>query len=194
MSKNYTLKNRYTEEKIEELLKNKYVKSCNPKRISFTKECKVEALNILNNEKCSSKEIFRQLNFPDFIINSKTPGKAINKWKNKLKDEKSFEWILKEENKKQKKKINENYTELWEFIKLEEDKEKLEKLKNIKDKEINSNKEIKEIDEDIKKLENLLNIDISKYSKEKCLSYIKYLEMKLEIYKEVEKYHKTNPP
>jgi hypothetical protein len=35
---------KYNTKQIEELLNNKYVKSCTNKNISFTKECKIEVL------------------------------------------------------------------------------------------------------------------------------------------------------
>jgi hypothetical protein len=51
---------KYTEKQIVELLSNKYVKSCTHKNITFTKECKLKALE-LEKKMMFRKEIFEKL-------------------------------------------------------------------------------------------------------------------------------------
>lgn len=89
---------KYTEEQITELLKNKYVKSCTSKNITFTKECKISALE-LEKQLVFRKEIFKMLWFPEYVFNSEIPTKSIDRWKRNI-DKK---WII-EENKWRPKK------------------------------------------------------------------------------------------
>lgn len=71
---------KYTREQIEELLKNKYVKSCTNKNVNFTLECKEKALELWNKG-IFTKDIFKQLWFPSYIWNSKIPTVSLNRWR-----------------------------------------------------------------------------------------------------------------
>ena len=77
------VKVKYTTEQIAELLKNKYVKSCTDKNISFTKEFKLELIK--QSEKwIFYKDIFKNFWFPEYIINSEIPRNSLNRWKYNL--------------------------------------------------------------------------------------------------------------
>lgn len=71
---------KYTAEQIEELLKNKYVEKCSAKSITFSKECKQEAVKLWDQWD-SSKEVFLKMWFPDYVSNSRTPIRSINRWR-----------------------------------------------------------------------------------------------------------------
>ena len=71
---------KYTKNQILELEANKYVEKCSSKSITFTKECKIKAVELW--EKWNfSKEVFSQLWFPYYISDSKTPIRCINRWR-----------------------------------------------------------------------------------------------------------------
>lgn len=71
---------KYNSEQIGELLGNRYVKSCTSKNISFTKECKIEVIKQWKKW-IFYREIFKNLWFPEYIINSKIPERSYNRWK-----------------------------------------------------------------------------------------------------------------
>lgn len=71
---------KYNETQIEDLKKNKYVKSITNKNINFSLECKLEALK-LSNKWIYFRDIFKKLWFPEYIINSDIPKKSIDRWK-----------------------------------------------------------------------------------------------------------------
>ena len=75
---------KYTENQINDLRKNKYVKSCTNKNINFTQECKIKVLK-LSNSWMFIKEIFEKLWFPKYIINSDIPSSSLKRWKNNQK-------------------------------------------------------------------------------------------------------------
>lgn len=89
---------KYTKEQIKELLANKYVKSCTTKNITFTKECKLEALK-MEKQLIFRKEIFKKLWFPEYIVHSDIPTKSIDRWKRNVK----LKWLI-EKNKWRPKK------------------------------------------------------------------------------------------
>lgn len=88
---------KYTHEQITELLKNKYVEKCSSKYITFTKEFKYMLLNMYDNGKYI-KEIFELSWFPNYVINSKTPKRCLDRWRNN----RMHKWRL--EDKKWRKK------------------------------------------------------------------------------------------
>lgn len=101
---------KYTQEQINELLKNKYVKSCTSKNITFTKELKEEALE-LEYKWIFRKEIFKNLWFPEYVYNSMIPTKSIDRWKRNL----NKKWIIEESKwRKKKEKIDFNNMTLEE--------------------------------------------------------------------------------
>ncbi len=76
---------KYNETQIDELKKNKYVKSVTSKNINFTLECKLEVLK-LSNKWIFYRDIFNKLWFPEYILNSKIPERSYNRWKTKSKN------------------------------------------------------------------------------------------------------------
>ncbi len=75
----------YSLEQISELEQNKYVLKVTKTYITFTKECKLEAIR-LSNKRYFYKDIFIQLWFPRFIIESEIPRNSLNRWKKILKN------------------------------------------------------------------------------------------------------------
>ena len=71
----------YTPDQIEELLRNPYVSRCSPKYITYTYECKVQAIELSRSPYISSREIFRALGFPTYIVASTTPKDSLKAWK-----------------------------------------------------------------------------------------------------------------
>jgi len=100
---------KYTEEQIRELLLNKYIKSCTSKNITFTKECKLEALR-LEKINWNRKKIFELLWFPKYVFNTGIPTKNIDRWKRNIKSK----WVIEE---KKWRKIKENL----DFSKMSKD-------------------------------------------------------------------------
>jgi hypothetical protein len=75
---------KYNNEQIQELLKNKYVKSCTSKNVNFTLDCKKQAI-LFCNKWLTTKEVFMKLWFPKYIINSNIPWSSINRWRKNIK-------------------------------------------------------------------------------------------------------------
>ena len=75
---------KYTKEEREELLQNRYVKNCSEKYITFTDVCKIKAMS-LKESGMYSRDIFRTLGFPDFILHSQVPIQNLKNWNTKLK-------------------------------------------------------------------------------------------------------------
>lgn len=73
---------KYTETQIQELKKNKYIKSVTNKNINFTLECKLEVLR-LSKKWMFYRDIFKKLWFPEYIVKSQIPEKSYNRWKTK---------------------------------------------------------------------------------------------------------------
>ncbi len=92
---------KYTKEERDELLQNKYIKTCSEKYITFTDACKIEAM-ALKESGIYSRDIFKTLGFPDFILHSRVPIQSMKNWSMKLK----IRWIawFKETKKWRKKK------------------------------------------------------------------------------------------
>jgi hypothetical protein len=76
----------YTKEQIQELIGNTYVKSCTSKYITFTDEFKVKAVELYNNG-FHHKRIFKDLGFPEYIINSTIPIQSLKNWRRKSKED-----------------------------------------------------------------------------------------------------------
>lgn len=89
---------KYSKEQIEELLKNKYVKSCTSKNVNFTKEFKIKVLE-LDKKWLFYREIFKLLWFPEYIFNSRIPKLSLDRWKVNI----NKKWVI-EEKKWRKKK------------------------------------------------------------------------------------------
>ena len=89
---------KYNDKQIKELLKNKYVKNCTNKNITFTKEFKLELIK-QSNKWFFYKDIFKKFWFPKYIINSEIPRNSLNRWNKNI----NIKWVI-EENKWRKKK------------------------------------------------------------------------------------------
>lgn len=74
----------YTKEQRSELLNNKYVKSCTDKNVNFTLDCKIQAVSLWNKW-LPTKEIFKKLWFPEYIINWDIPASSLNRWRKNIK-------------------------------------------------------------------------------------------------------------
>lgn len=92
----------YTPDQIEELLRNPYIAKCSPKYITYTYECKEQALRLHETRTISSRDIFRSLGFPLYITESHIPKDSIKAWKRIV----SKQWLvwLKEGKRWRKKK------------------------------------------------------------------------------------------
>jgi len=88
------MKEKYNKIQIEEILNNPYVSKCSPKHITYTKQCKEKSVKLWNNWN-SSREIFRILWFPEYIINTEIPWKIVCRWNNLVKTRwKNAFWIM----------------------------------------------------------------------------------------------------
>ena len=97
---------KYTKEQIEELKQIRYVKNVTSKSIIFTYEAKVKSLK-LREKWLTSKEIFQELWFPEYVLNSKIPSQSICRWSRNKQT-----WII--EKKRWKEKIFEKIPQrLW---------------------------------------------------------------------------------
>lgn len=82
----------YSKEQIQELVSNICVKDCTSKYISFTDEFKIKALN-LNKKWLLPREIFKEFNFPEYIINTKIPKQTLATLRYKERN-KWISWIM----------------------------------------------------------------------------------------------------
>lgn len=80
---------KYNETQIEELKKNKYVKSVTNKNINFTLECKLEVVK-LSKKWIFYREIFKRLWFPEYVINSNIPQECSKRWKRNINNK----WVI----------------------------------------------------------------------------------------------------
>ena len=109
---------KYTETQIQELRNNKYVKNCTNKNITFTKECKLIALD-LERQLMLRKEIFEKLWFPEYVSNSEIPTKSIDRWKRNI----NKNWIIEKIKwRPRKEKLDFNNMTKDEYIKYLETK------------------------------------------------------------------------
>lgn len=79
----------YTDKQLEVLRKNKYIKKCSSKSISFTNELKQKAVELDSIWKYF-RDIFIELWFPDFIVNSDVPEQSLKNWRRIFKKD----WII----------------------------------------------------------------------------------------------------
>lgn len=115
----------YSKKQIKELLNNPYVEKCSERYITYKIECKNEFLKLLK-QGLFYREIFQILWFPLYIVNSKIPERAYNRWKKYLEN-----WVFELKNKAHKKeRLN------FESMTIEEQNEYL-KAENAYLKEFN---------------------------------------------------------
>ena len=92
-------KKEYTEDQIQEVLKNKYVKNCSSKYITFTDEFKIKVLE-LDKKWIYHRKIFEDFWFPEYIINSDIPKNSLSRWKRNINKKGIIEdkkWKVKKE-------------------------------------------------------------------------------------------------
>lgn len=117
---------KYNKIQIEELSNNPYVLKCGKTWITFSKECKLEAVKLWNNW-ISTKRIFKDFWFPEYVVDDIIPKNSVCRWNKQylLHWEDAF-WKLSKRWKKLgfkwKKKLNINKLtndELIEYYKTE---------------------------------------------------------------------------
>lgn len=86
---------------VEELMKNKYVKDCTQKYISFTDEFKIKVLE-LDNKWIYHRKIFKELWFPEYICISDVVNRTLRNLRHNVKT-KWKDFLL--ESKKWRKKV-----------------------------------------------------------------------------------------
>lgn len=94
---------KYSNEQIEELLNNKYVKDCTSKYITFTDKFKTEVL-ALDNKWIYHREIFKSFWFPEYIVKSNVVERSLWNWRHKFKNK----WLYGLIDTKKWRKKNEN--------------------------------------------------------------------------------------
>lgn len=100
---------KYNKEERESLLQNRYVKNCSEKYLTFTDNCKIEAI-ALKESGMYSRDIFKTLGFPDFILHSQVPIQSMKNWSMKLKT-RGIAWF-KETKKWRKKKVKQDLSNM----------------------------------------------------------------------------------
>jgi transposase len=71
---------KFSPEQIEILMQNPYVKNCTKNYIAYTTEAKIKAMKLWNKGE-TAISIFRKFNFPEYIVDSDTPRKSLQRWK-----------------------------------------------------------------------------------------------------------------
>jgi len=71
----------FTKEQIEDLTRNPNVARCSEKSITYSKNFKIKAIELHNEQGLSSSEIFRQSGFNLNVIGRKIPKECLKRWK-----------------------------------------------------------------------------------------------------------------
>ena len=112
---------KYNKTQIEELKKNKYVKNCSSKYITFTDEFKIKVLELDKNW-IYHRKIFEDFGFPEYIINWNIIPSIVWSWRYKMKKD-WLTWLVwtKKGRRKQEKKDFSKMTieEQNEYLKAE---------------------------------------------------------------------------
>jgi transposase-like protein len=74
------IKRIFTQEQIEQLLKNENVTKCSETSISYSKEFKVKAVKLYNEQGLSPSEIFKLAGFDLNVIGKKKPKGRMECW------------------------------------------------------------------------------------------------------------------
>ena len=77
------VKKTYTDEQRKTLLKNKNVKKCSQKAITYSRDFKVKAVQQYQEDRMIPQEIFIQAGFDLEIIGKEIPRHCLDRWKNK---------------------------------------------------------------------------------------------------------------
>lgn len=89
----------YSEEQIEEIKQNIYVKNSTGKSVSFTPEWKMKAVE-MHTPGVNAKDIFKIMWLPQYFYNTDLPRKCLqrwekivkNNWVKALKEDKRWSW------------------------------------------------------------------------------------------------------
>jgi transposase-like protein len=84
-----------TDEQVVTLMKNPNVSKCSPKSITYSKEFKVRAVTMSQNEGYTYKDIFKRLGFDLGVIGVKTPKECLKRW-NRIYREKGLDGLSKD--------------------------------------------------------------------------------------------------
>ena len=123
---------KYSEVQIEELRKNKYIKTVTEKYITFTDEFKIQALE-LDKRYFLPKEIFKEFWFPEYIINTNLPKQTLATLRYKERKGWIKQVISSKKWRKKSEKINfENMTKDEKIKYLETENAYLKELYKIK--------------------------------------------------------------
>lgn len=71
----------FTQEQMEELLKNPFVTACREKTISYSKEFKVSAVKRYEEEGISASQLFVEAGFNLQIIGTRRPKQQLSAWR-----------------------------------------------------------------------------------------------------------------
>ena len=71
----------FTKEQIANLFKNKNVANCSVKSVTFTKEFKIKALKLYQDEGMSAKQIFAAVGFDLKVIGFDAPRMRLTAWR-----------------------------------------------------------------------------------------------------------------
>lgn len=71
----------FTKQQIEELLKNENVVRCSEKSITYSKDFKLNAVRLYNEQYIGSREIFRQAGFNLTVIGNDRAEDCLLRWK-----------------------------------------------------------------------------------------------------------------
>ena len=71
----------FTQEQIRELSKNKNVKKCSKKSITYNKKFKIKAVKQYYDEYIVPNEIFEQAGFDLDVVGKETPRSSLKRWR-----------------------------------------------------------------------------------------------------------------
>ena len=78
-------KRNFTEEQINDVMKNGNVNRCSPKSITYSPGFKVKAIELYLNEGLSPRSIFKRAGFDEDIIGKDTPTNCLKCWRRIVK-------------------------------------------------------------------------------------------------------------
>lgn len=75
----------FTKQQVEEMLKNENVVKCSEKSITYSKEFKMSAVRLYNEQYMGSRAIFRQAGFDLNVIGNERATDCLLRWKRVFK-------------------------------------------------------------------------------------------------------------
>jgi transposase len=85
----------FTKKQIKALLRNENVLRCSKKSITYSQNFKLKAIKEYNEQKLTSREIFKNAGFDLKVIGKDIPKSALNRW-NKIFEAKGLEKLITE--------------------------------------------------------------------------------------------------